>query len=79
MAQSVTVYSTATCPYCKMAKDFLRQNSISFAEIDVAQDQHAAQEMVNKSGQMGVPQLEIDGKMIVGFDRAAIKKALSLS
>ncbi|NQU74664.1 MAG: glutathione S-transferase N-terminal domain-containing protein [Candidatus Omnitrophica bacterium] len=78
MAQSVTVYSTATCPYCKMVKDFLRQNNIAFVEVDVAQDQRAAQEMVNKSGQMGVPQLEIDGQIIVGFDRVAIKKALNL-
>lgn len=78
MAQSVTVYSTSTCPYCKMVKDFLRQNNIAFVEVDVAQDQRAAQEMVNKSGQMGVPQLEIDGQIIVGFDRPAIKKALNL-
>jgi glutaredoxin 3 len=78
MAKTVKVYSTSTCPYCRMAKDFLKQNNIEFTEIDVSQDQHVAQEMINKSGQMGVPQLEIDGKIIVGFDKSAIKRALNL-
>jgi len=61
-----------------MAKDFLKANNIEFKEIDVSLDQQAAQEMVNKSGQMGVPQLEINGEIIVGFDKAAIKRALNL-
>ncbi|MBI4335576.1 MAG: glutathione S-transferase N-terminal domain-containing protein [Candidatus Omnitrophica bacterium] len=74
----VKVYSTPTCPYCKLAKDFLRQNNIKFADIDVSQDEKAAQEMIAKSGQMGVPQLEIDGKIIVGFDKSAIKEALGV-
>ena len=79
MAKSVKVYSTPTCPYCVMAKDFLRQNNIAFEDIDVSQNEQAAQEMINKSGQMGVPQLDIDGKVIVGFDKSAIKRALDLS
>jgi len=61
-----------------MAKDFLKANNIEFTDIDVSQDQQAAQEMVNKSGQMGVPQLEIDGNIIVGFDKTAIKRALNI-
>ncbi len=78
MALPVKVYSTQTCPYCRMAKDFLKQNNIEYVDIDVSENQEAAQEMIAKSGQMGVPQLEINGKIIVGFDKPAIKKALNL-
>lgn len=75
---NVKVYSTQACPYCKMVKDFLKQNNIEFSDIDVSENQQAAQEMINRSGQMGVPQIDIDGQIIVGFDKAAIKRALSL-
>ena len=78
MPKTVKVYSTPTCPYCRMAKDFLKQNNIEFTDIDVSVNEQAGQEMVNKSGQMGVPQLDIDGRIIVGFDKAAIKQALGL-
>ena len=74
----VTVYSTPTCPYCKIAKEFLKQNNIEFKDIDVAADKAAADDMVKKSGQMGVPVLDIDGTIIVGADKPAIKKALGL-
>jgi len=74
----VTVYSTPTCPYCVMAKEFLKQHKIKFEDIDVSRDHKAAEEMVRKSGQYGVPVIEVDGKIIVGFDREAIKKALKL-
>ena len=74
----VKIYSTPTCPYCHMAKDFLKENGISFEDIDVAQNHEAAHEMVEKSGQMGVPVIEINGKIIIGFDREAIKKELGL-
>ena len=77
-ASKVKVYSTPTCPYCYMAKDFLKQNNIPFEDINVAEDHKAAHDMVERSGQMGVPVIEIDGKMIVGFDREAIKKALGI-
>jgi glutaredoxin 3 len=77
-APKVKVYSTPTCPYCYMAKDFLKENNIPFEDINVAEDHKAAHAMVEKSGQMGVPVIEIDGKMIVGFDREAIKKALGI-
>ncbi len=74
----VIVYSTPTCPYCHAAKDFLKENKIAFNDVDVSKDQKAAEEMVVKSGQMGVPVLEIGGQIIVGFDKEAIKKALKL-
>jgi glutaredoxin 3 len=74
----VKVYSTPTCPYCYMAKDFLKQNNIPFEDINVAEDHDAAHEMIEKSGQMGVPVIDINGKIIVGFDREGIKKALGI-
>lgn len=75
---NVTVYSTPTCPYCKMAKEFLKDNGIAYADIDVAADDAKAQEMIQKSGQMGVPVIDIDGKIVIGFDREAIKEALGM-
>ena len=74
----VTIYSTPTCPYCDMAKRYLKENKVEYKEIDVSKDTKAATEMVEKSGQMGVPVLDINGDIIVGFDRDAIKKALKL-
>lgn len=74
----VKVYSTPTCPYCFMAKDFLKENNIPFEDINVAEDHDAAHEMVEKSGQMGVPVIDINGTIIVGFDREGIKKALGI-
>ena len=78
MAKKVTVYSTQACPYCLMAKQFLKDNNIEFEDIDVSQDYEKAQEMINKSGQMGAPVLEIDGEIIVGFDKNAISGALNI-
>ena len=75
---SVKVYSTPTCPYCKMAKDFLKENNIQFEDIDVSSDLEAAREIIDKSGQMGVPVIEIDGQIIVGFDKNKLKEALKL-
>ncbi|MEM3154908.1 MAG: glutaredoxin domain-containing protein [Candidatus Woesearchaeota archaeon] len=74
----VIVYSTPTCPYCHAAKEFLKENKIEFKDIDVSKDQAKAQEMIEKSGQMGVPVLDINGTIIVGYDKEAIKKALKL-
>jgi len=78
MAKTVKVYSTPTCPYCNRAKDYLKQNNIVYENIDVSEDQEKAQEMINVSGQMGVPVLDIDGEIIVGFDQEKIKGALGL-
>ena len=73
---TVKVYSTQTCPWCVRAKDYLKGKKIKFDDIDVSRDQKAAQEMVKKSGQMGVPVLDINGKIIIGFDKEAIDEAL---
>ena len=72
------VYTTPICPYCELTKSFLRENGIEFEEIDVSSDKEAAREMIMKSGQMGVPVIEIDDKIIVGFDVKALKEALGL-
>lgn len=74
----IKVYSTQTCPYCHQLKAFLDQNKVEYKDIDVGVDQKAAQEMVEKSGQMGVPVTEIDGEMILGFDVQALKEKLNL-
>ncbi|PIT85504.1 NrdH-redoxin [Candidatus Micrarchaeota archaeon CG10_big_fil_rev_8_21_14_0_10_59_7] len=74
----VKVYSTPTCPYCVMAKDYLKKNGVEFEDIDVSQDAAAAEQMIRKSGQTGVPVVEIDGEMIVGFNVPEIKRKLKL-
>ncbi|MCX8199858.1 MAG: glutathione S-transferase N-terminal domain-containing protein [Candidatus Micrarchaeota archaeon] len=73
----IILYKTPTCPYCYMAADYLRGKGVEFKEVDVSIDQMAALEMVRKSGQMGVPVIDINGAVIVGFDRQAIDYALS--
>ncbi|MBU0547350.1 MAG: glutathione S-transferase N-terminal domain-containing protein [Candidatus Omnitrophica bacterium] len=78
MAKSVKVYSTTTCPWCIRAKQFLKENNIEFQNIDVSGDQQAVDELMQKSGQVGVPVLDIEGEIIVGFDREKIKSALGL-
>jgi len=78
MPNSVTIYSTPTCPYCKMAEKFLSDRNIPFNKIDVSSDQNAAQEMIDKSGQMGVPVIDINGKIIIGFNKPEIEKALGI-
>ena len=75
---TVKVYTTQTCPYCVMAKQFLHDNNIDFEEIDVSEHPDKGQEMVRKSGEMGVPQIEIGDTIIVGFDKAALKKILKI-
>lgn len=75
---NVTLYSTPTCPYCIMLKQFLADNNIPYTEKNVAADHAAADEMIAKSGQLGVPVIDIDGNVIVGFDRDMVKKLLGL-
>ncbi len=77
--KKVIIYSTPTCHFCHMAKEFLKEHKIEFEDIDVSKDQSKAQEMIEKSGQMGVPVIDIDGTIITGFDKEAIKKALKLN
>ncbi len=76
--KSVKVYSTPTCPYCTMAKDFLKEHNISFEEVDVSENQKAAEEMVKKSGQTGVPVIEIDGEIVLGFDEDRLRNLLNI-
>ena len=63
----ITIYSTLTCPYCVMAKNYFKEKGVEYKDLNVGLDLKAADEMVKKSGQMGVPVIEIDGKVIVGF------------
>jgi len=73
---TVLVYSTSACPYCTMAKGYLESKGVKFEDYDVSTDRKRAQEMVMKSGQTAVPVLEINGRIIVGFDRQLIDDAL---
>ncbi|WP_456463126.1 glutaredoxin domain-containing protein [Lutibacter sp.] len=76
--KSVTVYSTPTCSWCTRIKDYLKANNIRFKDVDVSKDQKAAEAMVKRSGQQGVPQTLIGGQVIVGFDKPKIDKLLGL-
>lgn len=78
MDKNVKVYSTPTCPWCIRTKQFLKDNNIIFEDKDVSADHQAAEEMIQKSGQMGVPVLDIEGEVILGFDIEKIKAALGL-
>jgi glutaredoxin 3 len=73
---AVTVYSTPTCPYCHKAKDFLKEKGVEFEDVNVAEDAARQKEMIDKSGQMGVPVLDVNGTIIVGFNPKAIEDAL---
>jgi len=75
--KKVVIYSTPTCPYCKRAKGYLSRKGISYVERNVAVDRDAAREMVQKSGQMGVPVITIDGEVVVGFNQSLLEKLLS--
>lgn len=75
---TVKIYSTPTCPWCKKTKEYLKEKGIEFTDINVAADQAASKEMIEKSGQMGVPVIDIDGTIIVGYDLEKINKALGI-
>lgn len=74
----VKVYSTPACPYCVTLKEFLKVHNVAFEDIDVSQDKTALDEMIKKSGQMGVPVVEIGDKIVVGFDKEKITKLLEI-
>jgi len=78
MEHKIKVYSTNLCPYCDMLKEFLEEHKIKFENIDVSRDQKSAKEMIEKTGQMGVPVTDIDGKIIIGFNKPELKKALKI-
>ena len=76
--KNVIIYSTPTCVYCRMAKEFFKKNNIQYQEHNVAEDEKAREEMVHKSHQLGVPVIDIEGEIIVGFDQGELQKALGL-
>lgn len=76
---NITIYSTPTCSYCRMAKAFLDKHNVPYTNIDVSRDQAKAEEMVQKSGQMGVPVIDVDGKIIVGFDQEELAKLVGIA
>lgn len=78
MENTVKVYSTPQCPWCHKAKEFLTEHNVKFTDFDVSTDRNAAMEMVQKSRQMGVPVLDINGQIIVGFDEARIRNLLGI-
>lgn len=75
----VIIYTTPSCVYCKMAKEFFKKNNIAYEEKDVAVDVAAREVMLTKSGQMGVPVIEAGGKIIIGFDQARLRDALGIA
>lgn len=78
MDKKITVYSTPMCPFCIRAKQFLKDSNVQFEDIDVSENQDKAQDMIKRSGQMGVPVIDIGGEIIVGFDKEKIKEVLGL-
>ena len=75
----VLVFTTPTCPWCQRAKQYLRQQRVPYHEVDVSRDAAAARDLVRRTGQMGVPVVEIDGRPVVGFDQRAIDRLLGLN
>lgn len=76
---TIKIYSTPACGYCKVAKEFLTSHNIAFTNIDVAADPAAREEMVQKSGQLGVPVFEIDGQIIVGYNQQLLSKVVGIT
>lgn len=76
--QPVTIYSTPTCHYCNLAKDFFKSNGVNYVEHNVATDLEKRREMIDKTGQMGVPVIEIGKNLVIGFDEATIKNSLGI-
>ncbi len=77
--KKVTVYSTPTCHYCNMAKDYFAQNHIEYEAFDVSMDAEKRKEMMQKSGQLGVPVILVDGEVVVGFDKGRLAKLLEIA
>ena len=78
MAKQVLLYRTPVCPWCHKTAEFFDKHKIKYKSIDVSTDQKAAEEAVNKSGQRGVPVIDIDDQIIIGYDESALKKALKI-
>ncbi len=73
---SITIYTTPSCGYCRVAKDWFRQQGLSYTEYNVAADLKRAEEMQRRSGQMGVPVIDVNGRIVIGFNQSEIEKAL---
>lgn len=76
MSKKIKVYGVPGCPFCKKTKEFLKSKGLNFENIDVAADHELAEEMIKKSGQMSVPVIEIDGKIVIGFDKEKMENLL---
>ena len=76
---SVTIYTTITCPYCKMAKAFFKEHNVEFVEKDVTSDVAAQQEMISKSNQLAVPVIDVGGQIVVGFQQPKLKELLGIT
>lgn len=74
----VILFTTPSCTYCRLAKQYLRQRGVRFKDVDVSRDAAAARDMVRRSGQQGVPVIDIGGKIVVGFDRPKIDRLLGI-
>lgn len=74
---TVKIYTTPTCPWCMRAKQYLDSRGINYQAVDVSEDSLAAEEMVSVSGQMGVPVIVVDGKVVVGFDKPRLEELLA--
>lgn len=79
MNKTVTIYSTPTCHFCNMTKEFLKEKGIGYSEFDVAHDLEKRQEMFQKSGQMGVPVIFVGDEMIIGFDKERLESSLGIA
>ena len=79
MTHSIKIYTTPTCAYCKMAKEYFAKNNFAYEEYNVMTDMAKRQEMLDRTHQFGVPVIDIDGKIIIGFDRSKVNVALGLS
>lgn len=76
---NVTIYTTPTCVYCKAAKEFFKDNNVSYKELDVVVDAKAREDMIKKSGQLGVPVIDVDGSIVIGFDKRKLSELLGVS
>ena len=79
MTHQIKIYSTPNCGYCHMAKEYFKKQGLSYEEYDVSKDVTKQQEMIQSSGQLGVPVIKIDNKIVIGFNRAKINELLGIS
>lgn len=75
--RNITIYSTPTCPYCDAAKDYFDENDISFTDYDVSKNREKAREMIKESGQRGTPVINIDGNIVIGFNKEKIESLVN--